>query len=136
MLLESDLTGCAAHLLVPDQTVEMTMPGGDHVVQPVPVDVVHQHLGSSVGKLVVMADPRLSWLRVGGLFPPATAFQHVDAAVAVDVTDAHAVRVFLITTLSADRMECPRLVRFGWVPGAVTQESVDVVDQVGASDRR
>lgn len=74
--------------------------------------------------------PRLAGLQLGGLFPPALGLDDVRAAVAVDVTDAYAVRESLeMLVLGRDRMERPEIVRPLRVPRGIAQLPGYAIDQ-------
>ena len=125
MLLPVNLAGLVPDLLPPDQAVVMAVPGRNDVGQAVAVHVIDQHLRAGLGKVEGMERPRLVQHQVRRLLPPAEGFDDVHAFVAVDITEADAVREFLkALVLAGDRVKHPRLVGLGGIGHRVAEVAV------------
>ncbi len=94
-------------LFVPGQPVAMGADGGDDVVQAVAIDIIDDHLGAAVAKVEGVLDPDRVALEGCGLLPPAVLFEDIDAAIAVDIAAAQAVRVTLVAAFGCNRMKFP-----------------------------
>ena len=98
VLHERDLSTGIALLLEPREPEHVRLQRRHDVVEPVAVDVVHAHLGAAGRAAAVLTAEGLGMIRphlgrgLRRLLPPPVHVKDVDAAIAVDVAGADAVR--------------------------------------------
>src|SRR5678815_669505 len=72
-------------LLVPGETIAMSIDGGNDIIETVAVCIINQHLSCGVGKMERMLLPDGVVFAGSRLFPPAILFNNIDATITVDV---------------------------------------------------
>ena len=98
VLHERDLSAGIALLLEPREPEHVRLQRRHDIVELVAVDVVHAHLGAAGRSAAVLTAEGLGMVRphpgrrLRGLLPPSVDVEDVDAAVAVDVAGADAMR--------------------------------------------
>ena len=71
-----------------------------------------------------MSLPWFAGREFGWLLDPALGVNHIQLAIAVDITDSKAVAKFLVGNLSRDRSEFPRLEWASPVDGCIAEEAI------------
>ena len=108
--LKFDLTaGIPALIFEPEESVAMREFRAENIIVPIAVEIIGEHLRASrAAELHLVLRPFET--RVLGLFPPAIFFQQVDAAIAIHIAIAQAVReAFAGRFLTGNFLEWPFL---------------------------
>src|SRR6476620_6199683 len=108
MLFERNVAILAGHVFEPRETIRMSRLAGDDIVSAITVHIEGVHLGAAAfGELHRMKRPELSFRASRWMFPPTVFLQQVQSAVAINISDSHAVRKPLVAALRCDGMKLP-----------------------------
>ena len=119
-------------LLPPTQAVAMGGETRDHVVESVAIDVANVHLGApGAGEGDGVEGPQRVAGKRRGLLPPAVLLEDVRLAVAVDITNAHAVREPATGHFPRDPVEDPGLRRIVLPDRGIAEKPTDRADDLG-----
>ena len=103
----------------------------DHVIEPVAIDVADVHLGAPrAGEGEGVEGPQRLALERRRLLPPAVLLEDVDLAVAIDITNAHAVREPATGHFPRDPVEHPGLRRILLADRGIPEEPTHRADDL------
>src|SRR5436853_232059 len=89
-------------LLIPSEPIAMCGGAGDHVVEPIAVDIKGVHLRAADAELGRMILPLRLTLQGLGLLPPPFGFEDVISAIAIDIAPSESMREALPSSLGRD----------------------------------